>query len=311
MEKRTPEEIKEKEDMAKQVIRHHFGISQGNVEYQDSGHTNFVFEAKVPEGEFIIRIARKPEKISDYTKERWVSNRAKEAGVPVAETLQVGNEVIEMPYMLQRKTPGTIASDHPERKKAIRQLGHYAAVINSIRTKDFGCVFDWSPNEDSKINSWKKFLKNELDVASRLAILEENRMLSHANFKKLESYTRKIRKWEFEPVLNHGDLRLKNVIVDDQGEIMAIIDWENASSNIAPVWDLSIALHDLSIDQKQLFLEGYGWPAEEYREWVYAMKTFNILNYTDDIQVFLEKDQQDQLEQYRLRLNGFYDLYSL
>jgi len=44
--------------------------------------------------------------------------------------------------------------------------------------------------------------------------------------------------------------------VTDQGEIKAILDWEHCSSNGAPCWGFSIALHDLSIDGKQKFLEG-------------------------------------------------------
>ena len=50
---------------------------------------------------------------------------------------------------------------------------------------------------------------------------------------------------------------MKNVIVNEAGEIKAILDWEDCSSNCAPYWDFSIALHDLSIDGKQKFLEGY------------------------------------------------------
>ena len=34
--------------------------------------------------------------------------------------------------------------------------------------------------------------------------------------------------------------------------------WEFCSSNVAPYWDLSLALHDLSIDAKQASLGGYG-----------------------------------------------------
>ncbi len=40
--------------------------------------------------------------------------------------------------------------------------------------------------------------------------------------------------------------------------IVAIIECENCVSSITRYWDLSITLHDLSIDAKQKFPEGYG-----------------------------------------------------
>ncbi len=61
-------------------------------------------------------------------------------------------------------------------------------------------------------------------------------------------------------------MRLKNVVVDDRGTITAVIDWEFCTSNLAPYWDLSVALHDLSIDAKQQFLVGYGLRDSKVRE---------------------------------------------
>lgn len=61
---------------------------------------------------------------------------------------------------------------------------------------------------------------------------------------------------------NHGDLRMKNVLVDQDGGICAILDWEKCMSIVAPHWELALALHDLSIDEKQAFLAGYGLSPE-------------------------------------------------
>jgi len=59
-------------------------------------------------------------------------------------------------------------------------------------------------------------------------------------------------------------LRLKNVILDEKRRITAIIDWEECMSQIAPYWELSIALHDLTMDEKQSFLDGYGLDLKEF-----------------------------------------------
>ncbi|HVG38630.1 MAG TPA: phosphotransferase, partial [Pyrinomonadaceae bacterium] len=110
---------------------------------------------------------------------------------------------------------------------------------------------------------------------------------------------------------NHGDLRLKNVLVGDGGKINAIIDWENCTSNLAPQWELSLALHDLNIDEKQEFLAGYGLSSKEIERAAPLMKALNLINYVPYLEELFKAKDKAQIEQYRLRLSGAFDLYSI
>jgi hygromycin-B 4-O-kinase len=256
-------------------------------------------------------VADAENKINDYIKEQWVVARAKEEGVPVANILEVGIHEAGKPYMLQEKMDGMEAADHPDRLKILKEIGRLARIIHQIPTSNYGVVFDWSENQLSKNNSWEEFLRKEIDVSGRLEIFHRNKIFSTANFKKFRHNLHKISKWKKKPTLNHGDLRLKNVIINDAGKILGVIDWENASSNIAPYWDFSIALHDLSVDAKQEFLEGYGIKTREFSRMAYALKVFNIINYAPKIQHVADRKEHKTLELYRMRLNGYLDLYSL
>jgi hygromycin-B 4-O-kinase len=111
--------------------------------------------------------------------------------------------------------------------------------------------------------------------------------------------------------LTHGDIRFKNVVLDETGKIRAILDWENCTSNLAPQWELSIALHDLCIDEKEAFLEGYGISPREYAHFAAAIKTLNLLNYSDAIKDAIATNNHARLEELRARLNGTFDLHSL
>jgi aminoglycoside phosphotransferase (APT) family kinase protein len=113
-----------------------------------------------------------------------------------------------------------------------------------------------------------------------------------------------------KPALNHGDLRLKNVLVGEKGRISAILDWENCSANLAPEWELSLALHDLSIDDKELFLEGYGLPVKAVSKLAPVVKALNIVNYVAKVERLAAAKDGDQLARYRRRLCGDLDLYS-
>ena len=131
------------------------------------------------------------------------------------------------------------------------------------------------------------------------------RRSSHSRRSCASSAKEKIR-----PSLNHGDLRLKNVLADESGKIVAIIDWEKATSNIAPQWELSIALHDLGIDGKQQFIEGYGIAPKKLADITPYVKAFNILNYTDEVGRVLAAKDKPAIARLKARFTGFLDLYS-
>ncbi len=100
------------------------------------------------------------------------------------------------------------------------------------------------------------------------------------------------------------------MIVDDEGGILAILDWEHCASNLAPEWELSLALHDLSIDGKQHFLEGYSLPEKKICEMSPLMKAINLINYAPVIEGMAEAKEMKRLEQYRTRLSGAIDFFS-
>jgi hygromycin-B 4-O-kinase len=309
MGKRTQAQIQSKKLLVKKLIKHHFGQTATSIEFKPAGLTNYVFELSLKKEKYIVRIAGSASKLQDYMKEQWAVSKAKEKGIPVAEILEVGSEIISTPYMLQRKLEGTDAMHHPDRHQVLHDLGRYAQLIHSIPTSNFGDVFDWSQNKLSKNKTWKEFLNNELAFAGRLQVIEKLNILTKPHLKKFISQFHAIEKWKDTPCLNHGDLRLKNVIASDNGKILAIIDWENCMSNIAPYWDLSIALHDLSIDEKQCFLDGYGISPEAFEKMSHAIRTINIINYAPILQEISQRKDKHALAWYRLRLNGQMDLY--
>ena len=308
MDRRSPAEIANKSKLVRKIIHHHVGKAPREVKFKPAGLTNFVFEAKTSGGSFIVRIGGSRDKLKDFRKEQWAITCAKNIGVPVAEIVDVGSELVKIPYMIQRKVDGDDATHHPNRREVLRELGHYAKVIHSIPTTAFGQVFDWAHPRLSRNKTWRNYLHDELGVTHRMEKLEKTGVLTAVNFKKLQKSVERIERWKQKPCLNHGDIRLKNVITNKKGKILAIVDWDNCISNIAPYWDFSIALHDLSVDARQEFLEGYGIDANEFKKMSYALKTFNTLNYVPYIERIIQQKEFDLLAWYKVRLNGYLDL---
>jgi hygromycin-B 4-O-kinase len=293
------------------VIERHFGARPKKLAAIHGGLANHVFQAEVAGETVVLRISSSPEKLQVFMKEQWAVNAARRDKVPTPEILEVSNDTIGLPYMISRKVEGNPAQSVGQARIGIlHELGCYAAVINGITTHDFGHIFDWSPNKLSRNSTWEEYLNNELHLEKRLEILRQN-VLEPGNFKKLLAQVRVIQKWTAKPTLNHGDLRLKNVILNEKGKIRAIVDWENCQSHIAPCWELSIALHDLTVDEKQSFLDGYGVDLKQYTRMAPTIKAFNLLNYSRTVCHAVERKDQKRLAQLRARLNGAFDLYSL
>jgi aminoglycoside phosphotransferase (APT) family kinase protein len=310
-EKRDPpSSIRHYRRLARRIVRKHFGTPASRIVYRSSGKTNYVFAINHVDGQFIVRISPDPEKIDAFLKERWATEEVRKAGVPSPEVLAVGNDVSEEPYMITRRVTGTEASHHPRRNRIIQEMGRFAATINSILTTSFGANFDWS-RDGVKHRTWSDYLKEELRIDERFEFFEKHRILPVSALNSLMEIIEASRYARIKPSLNHSDLRLKNVIVDDDGEIAAIVDWEDCISSIAPQWELSIALHDMSIDEKQLFVEGYGLSNRHLEQMAPLIKAFNIVNYYPVAHDAIQKQDRKKLAEIKLRLNGALDLYSL
>jgi len=293
--------------LARRIVQHHFGTPASRIVYKSSGRTNYVFAINHVEGQFVIRISPEPEKINAFRKELWASQKVRGVGVPSPEVIAVGNDIASEPYMITRRVTGTEASHHLRRDRIIHSMGRYAALINSIQTHGFGSNFDWT-TEETRIDSWQGYLTDEFELEKRLQLFSVNRILPDA---EIEQLRHTIESTQANPSLNHTDLRLKNVIVDEGGDVAAIIDWEECLSTVAPQWDLSIALHDLSIDEKQIFLDGYGLSVTQIEQMAPLIKAFNILNYSTAIEIAVTKTDHKTLTDLKLRLSGCLDLYSL
>lgn len=295
------------------ILRDATGQVPARLARKGGGLTNVVYAAEMPNGErLILRMSPGPDKAAAYFKERWAMEQAAGAGVPVPETLTVGAHDSGFDFMVQRAVPGQDATDHPERLTLLHEMGRLTKLIHGIRTKGFGQEFDTKTGRFTGAAKWRDYVAKELRFEERLDLLNRNRMLSRQQASRLEGVMLDILGWEVEPVLNHGDMRLKNVMADGEpARITAVLDWEFCSSNAAPYWDLSLALHDLTIDAKHVFLEGYGLDEDEIIAVSDVIKAINIINYAPYVAKAAEEGEEALLAQYRTRFSGALDLYSL
>jgi aminoglycoside phosphotransferase (APT) family kinase protein len=292
-----------------EVARHHFGESARRVTERGGGLTNAVYELKTSQGAFIVRTHEDATRIKEYLKEQWAMDAARAAGVPTPKVLEVGNFADGRPYMVAEHSAGIEGRHAPDRLGLLEQLGRAAKTLHGIRTHGFGQVFDWSSNKLSRHASMADFLAQGFEVEKRIGILAQQRMLGRAQAASLRRSAAEMARWKKPPALQHGDLRLKNAIVDPKtGRLAALIDWDECRSLPGAAWDLSIGLHDLGIDEKQAFLAGYGMTPKSFADLLPYLRCFNVLNYADAVRAAVEKKDKQRLAWLRLRLAGALDL---
>ncbi|MBV9696533.1 MAG: aminoglycoside phosphotransferase family protein, partial [Gammaproteobacteria bacterium] len=200
-----------------------------SIRQKGGGLTNFVFEVGHARGEWVVRINPDRRKLAAYLKERRAVGRARAAGVPTARILEIGNRLVPCAYMILERIRGRNATLHPAREAILRDLGGYAARINRIRTRGFGSTFGWSKAPPGCSRTWRGYLHGELQLEQRLRLFRQHRLLAPRKVESLRALLEGAA--PRHTALNHGDLRLKNTLVDARGKIVAIIDWENCTSS--------------------------------------------------------------------------------
>ena len=293
------------------IAERYFGDKPRRIFRDRKGLTNLVYHVVHDDEEYVIRIGYQEGRLEAFRKEAAAVRAAREIGVPAPRVMEVGEDLGPYPYMILRRIRGISGLEAPNRLKLLHDLGAIAATLHTVKTVGYGGFLKREEPLTFKHSRWKHYLTREFDYPARLELFSRHELMSPQALKRLGRFLASAKGWDFEPALSHGDLRLKNVLVNDRGQIVALLDWEHCMSHLAPQWDLSLALHDLNIDEKQALLSGYGLTEAQIREMAETLKLFNLLNYAPEVERLVQCGELDSLEQLRTRLRGDLDLYSL
>ena len=114
------------------------------------------------------------------------------------------------------------------------------------------------------------------------------RVLNERQSRIIRTILEELKEQSFDFGLNHGDLSLKNVIVDDSGKV-TLLDWGSAEASIVPHHDLIQLLkinmleNDPDAGEIQSFLEGYGISQSEFAEMLPTLESLLLLRAFDKL----------------------------
>lgn len=211
-----------------------------------------------------------------YIKEQWCIEQAAAAGIPSPRVLSVGISD-DSAFMIQTFVEGENGLDSGvlSRTEMWRRLGHNAKLIHAIPVRGYGENLvdqeqgEWrSPPHPGSDGSWQGYIRYNIHSLTDQDPLIGLGVLTSKESLKVRQLFTNMSKESYRFGLIHGDLTLKNVLVDSTGQL-TVIDWGSAAAAPVPHGDLiHLLLHQLlenGLNDEELhaYLDGYGMSRED------------------------------------------------
>ncbi len=264
------------------------------------GSVNQIFVVQTASAPFIMRMNDDTRALQDYSKERWCMAQATVQGIPGPQVLALGQRE-NFAYMLQTFVTGTHGADNTLDPLPIwRALGRYARRIHAISVLGYGeQLVDPSqgefmaPPHPGFDGTWPSFITynveslNAHDPLLALGVfISDQRPIIRNSFSSLHEEN-------FVFGLNHGDLSLKNTLVDGTGEVK-LLDWGSAEVHITPHWeiiqmlDAQTAMNTPNDTSLRAFLDGYGLAPAEFARLQPVLSILRLLRAFDKLRWALD-----------------------
>ncbi|MBM7565057.1 phosphotransferase family protein [Paenibacillus sacheonensis] len=212
----------------------------------------------------------------NYAKEKWCMEQAAAAGIPGPEALAIGI-ADETAYMILTFVDGDNGVDSAVPNTEIwRQLGRYAKRIHAIPVKGYGeNLIDpvhgefHSPPHPGSDGSWLGYVKHNIHSLTEHDRLIKLGVLTPVQSNRARELFEHLKNQTFRFGLIHGDLSIKNTIVDRTGQVI-VLDWGNAEVRPVPHGDINWLMQlqmldgDPNPEELQAFLDGYGIGAADF-----------------------------------------------
>lgn len=209
-----------------QIIRSNFGRCAEEIRKFENVTNNFVYFFTISGKHYILKLFRSTDWPEDG-KVQFVNRSLIQNNIPCAELIAYSrnDKIYPNGYLIEREVQGTAANkiefDKEQETELFVKLAKLVSSVHNLKIKNFGYIGSGIACYDSMTD----FFEDEFDrIESELKDTISESQLSKMKRKFFDM----LRDFDDLPsVLCHGDLSKKNIIVQDNGE-MLLIDWDDA-----------------------------------------------------------------------------------
>ena len=255
-----------------------------------AGAVNIVLVAVLESGRRVIVRVNTAGEHWRFEKEAWCIAQAQAIGVAAPAVLSLGSSEQDS-WMIESELPGRSGDriPSPDRPAVWLQIGTSLAKIHQIAVGGFGqTLAEMASGGETK---WRRYLEYNLAQLDHHDPLLALGLLNPARQANLRAAIEQLARLQPRLGLSHGDLSLRNVIVQGQGA--TLIDWGCAEGHLVPHWDLGLVAGSVMPDDAPAFsalLTGYGLDQADYLAIRPNIERLRLLEATDKVRWALERN---------------------
>lgn len=212
-------------------------------------------------------------------------------------------------------------TDPAKRIRLMKNAGAMAAKLHSVKVRGFGTGYDHAERSFADPD-WRTFLSRRIEHLE-MDLIAKNSFLERSVIGKVFNRISDLMDLKFEPSLFHNDFisNWGNILVDDDMNIRALIDWEFCGGGPAAEYEIASGLYVMHRDKMpgeqidrefSALLEGYGISRDEYEERLKrSVESFVIINSLEAISKYIRLVLSDSLDREPWRKDFFHTAVSL